>query len=132
MKNYYDLCADDITFEEGDAVWLHNPCKKVGHSPKLMRPWEGPYTIIKVINDVVYRIQLTPRGKALCSFSTPYATRSHDLTLTIPHTRTDSFQYSFFCHTPNLWNQLPHVVVSSVSLNTFKKAVKDHLVTHIS
>ena len=53
-KNYYDLRADDITFKEGDAVWLHNPRKKVGHSPKLMRPWEGPYTIIKVLNDVVY------------------------------------------------------------------------------
>ena len=64
MKNYYDLRADDITFKEGDAVWLHNPRKRVGHSPKLMRPWEGPYTITKVINDVVYRIQLTPRSKA--------------------------------------------------------------------
>ena len=63
-KNYYDLHADDVTFKEGDAVWLHNPRKKVGHSPKLMRPWEGPYTIIKVLNDVVYRIQLTPRSKA--------------------------------------------------------------------
>ena len=64
MKNYYDLWADDITFEEGDAVWLHNPRKKVGHSPKLMCPWEGPYTITKVVNDVVYRVQLTPRSKA--------------------------------------------------------------------
>ena len=64
MKNYYDLRADDVTFAEGDAVWLHNPRKKVGHSPKLMRSWEGPYTIIKVINDVVCRIKLTTRSKA--------------------------------------------------------------------
>ena len=54
MKNYYDFRAYGITFDEGDAVWIHNPHKKVGHSPKLMRPWEGPYTITKVINDVVY------------------------------------------------------------------------------
>ncbi|KAJ8957187.1 hypothetical protein NQ318_007749 [Aromia moschata] len=25
--------------------------------------WEGPYTIIKKINDLVYRIQLSPRSK---------------------------------------------------------------------
>ena len=58
MMNYYDLRA------EGDAVWLHNPHKKVGHSPKLMGPCEGPYTITKVINDVVYQVQLTARNKA--------------------------------------------------------------------
>ena len=28
-----------------------------------MRAWEGPYTVTKAINDVVYRIQLTPRSK---------------------------------------------------------------------
>ena len=60
MKNYYDLRADLKVFEAGDAVWLHNPQRKPGHSPKLMRAWEGPYTVMKAINDVVYRIQLTP------------------------------------------------------------------------
>ena len=63
MKNYYDVRADDATFEAGDAVWLHNPRKKIGHSPKLMRSWEGPYVVTKAINDVVYRIQLTQRSK---------------------------------------------------------------------
>ena len=28
-----------------------------------MRAWEGPYTVTKAINDVVYRIQFTPRSK---------------------------------------------------------------------
>lgn len=42
MKDYYDSCADDATFKAGDAVWLHNSRKKVGHSSKLMRSWEGP------------------------------------------------------------------------------------------
>ena len=50
-----------IVFEAGDAVWLHNPQRKPGRSPKLTRAWEGPYTVIKAINDVVYRIQLTPQ-----------------------------------------------------------------------
>ena len=32
-------------------------------SPKLFRNWEGPYTVVKPINDLVYRIQLGPRTK---------------------------------------------------------------------
>ena len=64
MKNYYDLQADDVTFEEGDVVWFHNPRKKVELSPKLMHPWEGPYTITKVLNNIAYRIQLMSRSKA--------------------------------------------------------------------
>ena len=63
MKGYYDLHADNIVFEAGDAVWLHNPQRRPHHSPKLMRAWEGPYTVIKAINDVVYHIQLTPQSK---------------------------------------------------------------------
>ena len=62
-KNYFGLHADDITYKEGDAVWLRNFRKKVRHSPKRMWPWEGPYTIIKVIDNVVYRVKLTPRSK---------------------------------------------------------------------
>ena len=33
-------------------------------SPRLLRPWEGPYTITKVINDVVYRAKVTLKSKA--------------------------------------------------------------------
>ena len=63
MKSYYDVHAEHKTFREGDVVWLYNPRRKPGHTPKLMRPWEGPYTITKAINDLVYRIQLTSRSK---------------------------------------------------------------------
>ena len=56
-----------------------------------------------------------------------YSTRSHDLTLHIPFSKTDSFLYSFFCNTPNLWNKLPSTVVSSASFHSFKRAVMDHL-----
>lgn len=28
--------------------------RRKGKSPKLMRPWRGPYVVIKRINDVVY------------------------------------------------------------------------------
>ena len=45
------------TFGSGDVVWLHNPQRKKGISPKLTRPWEGSYIVLERINDVVYRIQ---------------------------------------------------------------------------
>jgi hypothetical protein len=63
----------------------------------------------------------------LTTRSVGYATRSHALTLCVPFARTDSFLYSFFCHTPSLWNNLPSTVVSSPSLSIFKRAVMAQL-----
>ena len=59
MKEYnYDASSQDETLNEGDSVWLYNPTRKKGLSPKLMRPWpQGSYVIVKKINDFVYRIQ---------------------------------------------------------------------------
>ena len=51
------------SFGSGDLVWLHNPQRKKGISPKLRRPWEGPYVIVERLNDVVYRIQRGSRKK---------------------------------------------------------------------
>ena len=63
MQVYYDTKSSDNTYNTGDPVWLYNPKKKKGVSPKLSRNWEGPYTVVKPINDLVYRIQLGPRTK---------------------------------------------------------------------
>ena len=63
MKRRYDAEADYSVFEKADAVWLYNPQRKKGVSPKLSRPWTGPYIIIKRINDLVYRIQQGPKSK---------------------------------------------------------------------
>ena len=63
MKRYYNDKAGPQTFEPGQSVWLHNPKRRKGISPKLSRPWEGPYLMIECLNDVVYQIQLTPRAK---------------------------------------------------------------------
>lgn len=56
-KNRYDLKATAYDFKEGDSVWLWNPKRRKGLSPKLQTFWEGPYKVIKKINDVVVRIQ---------------------------------------------------------------------------
>lgn len=64
MKNRYDRRADVNGFQPGDAVWLYNPRVKRNLSPKLSRPWEGPYKVIERLTDVVYRIQRGPRTKS--------------------------------------------------------------------
>lgn len=63
MKHNYDVKAVPVSFNEGDFVWLYNPQRSVGVCPKFTPKWEGPYTVIKRINDVVYRIRRTPRSK---------------------------------------------------------------------
>ena len=63
MKERYDLMANGQPLKAGDTVWLYNPQQKKGLSPKLCRPWEGPYTVIKKINDLVYRIHLKASTK---------------------------------------------------------------------
>ena len=63
MKLYYDCRAEDSKLHTGDPVWLYNPQRKKGISPKLMRPWKSPFVVTKCLNDLVYRIQLGPRTK---------------------------------------------------------------------
>lgn len=62
MKTRYDRRANTSGFEEGTLVWLHNPTRRKGKSPKLQTKWEGPYKVVTRINDVTYRIQRHPRG----------------------------------------------------------------------
>ena len=63
MKMYYDIDTTECKLGVGDAVWLYNPQQKKGFSPKLQKPWQGPYVIVKRINDLIYRIQLGPRSR---------------------------------------------------------------------
>ncbi|GBM52432.1 Retrovirus-related Pol polyprotein from transposon 412 [Araneus ventricosus] len=63
MKTRYDSRATDHHFKEGDLVWMYNPKRRRGLSPKLQQNWEGPYTVVKKLNDVVYRVQRSPRAK---------------------------------------------------------------------
>ncbi|KAG5891945.1 hypothetical protein JTB14_002221 [Gonioctena quinquepunctata] len=63
MKKTYDIKADAGGFKVDDLVWLYNPKRRRGLSPKLRNSWEGPYKIVKRINDLGYRIHKPPRGK---------------------------------------------------------------------
>jgi hypothetical protein len=63
MKQYYDTRSDQTQFSCGEAVWLYNPKRKKGISPKFSRPWECPYLVTEQINDLLYRIQWSPHAK---------------------------------------------------------------------
>ncbi|GFV94668.1 retrovirus-related Pol polyprotein from transposon 412 [Trichonephila clavipes] len=63
MKTRYDTKATGHQFKEGDKVWFYNPTRRKGLSPKLQSHWDGPYTILKIINDVVIRISKSTNSK---------------------------------------------------------------------
>ncbi|GFU75503.1 retrovirus-related Pol polyprotein from transposon 412 [Trichonephila clavipes] len=60
MKTRYDARATGHDFHEGDKVWLWNPKRRKGLTLKLQTNWEGPYTVLKRLNDIVVRIQKSP------------------------------------------------------------------------
>ncbi|GFT37995.1 retrovirus-related Pol polyprotein from transposon 412 [Trichonephila clavipes] len=63
MMTRYDARATKHDFHEVDKVWLWNPKRRKVLSQELQTNWEGPYTILKSLNDVVVRIQKSPHSK---------------------------------------------------------------------
>ncbi|GBN41958.1 hypothetical protein AVEN_21577-1 [Araneus ventricosus] len=59
----YDSRGTNYHFKEGNLVWMYNPKYRRGLSAKLQQSWEGPYTVVKKLNDVVYRVQRSPYAK---------------------------------------------------------------------
>ncbi|XP_018362821.1 PREDICTED: uncharacterized protein LOC108761002 [Trachymyrmex cornetzi] len=55
-KSWYDQKTRRIDFEVGQRVWLYNPRRIKGKAPKLQCSWEGPYSIVKKLSEVVYCI----------------------------------------------------------------------------
>jgi transposase InsO family protein len=57
QKERYDVRTKRPTFRVGDRVWLFDPRRKVGRSPKLDCWWTGPWQIVDLLNDVTARIR---------------------------------------------------------------------------
>eukprot|EP00731_Ephydatia_muelleri_P008580 Em0004g918a len=55
--NLYDTKVAGNPFVKGDKVWLHNAAVPRGYSMKLHRFWKGPYTVVDVLNNCVYKIK---------------------------------------------------------------------------
>ena len=50
----------------------------------------------------------------------PPPLRSHTYSLLVSQSRVNAFRFSYFVHAPHLWNHLPHEIVNSLSLISFK------------
>ncbi|KAK4309250.1 hypothetical protein Pmani_007956 [Petrolisthes manimaculis] len=57
MRQRYNQRVREARYAVGDRVWLYNPRRKRGLSPKLQSSWEGPYHVQEVMSDVTYRIR---------------------------------------------------------------------------
>jgi len=62
-KRYYDRTSRYVDFQPGQKVWFYNPRRMKGRTPKLQSNWEGPFKIVKKINDVVFCIQKSSKHK---------------------------------------------------------------------
>ena len=57
-KKQYDRRGRDARYTVGDQVWLHNPTRYIGKSPKLQVFFDRiPYTIIKTLSDFIVVIR---------------------------------------------------------------------------
>jgi hypothetical protein len=62
-KQIYDGKTTFYTYNPGDLVWCLSEAKQLQVTPKLRRPYEGPYLVVWKLSDLDYIIQLTKDGK---------------------------------------------------------------------
>ena len=62
-KRAYDLKQFQNNYKVGDQVLLFMPAVKKGKNKKLSSRWTGPYRIVEVLSDVVFRIRLNNQAK---------------------------------------------------------------------
>lgn len=63
QRRNYDVHTRGRHFEPEELVWVHSPQRKKGRCPKLDSEWMGPCKILERVGEVVYRVQLPPRGR---------------------------------------------------------------------
>ena len=62
QKRYYDEKVCGQPYRVGEKVWVHNPARTKGISPKFQRKWQGPCVILEKISDANYIIK-KPRAR---------------------------------------------------------------------
>ena len=63
QKRGYDHRVNFKSYERGDSVFLFNPIRKKGISPKLQSFWGGPFLVVRKLSDLIYEIQSHPSAK---------------------------------------------------------------------
>ena len=64
QPSIFDRKARTEKFRVGDSVWLYNPIRKKGRSPKLDKMWQGPYGVISLIGEVLIENKASRRAKS--------------------------------------------------------------------
>ena len=49
----------------GERMWVYNPTRKKGVSPKLTSQWVGPSEVLEQLSVVVYRVKMCARGRVV-------------------------------------------------------------------
>ncbi|KAM9540264.1 olfactory receptor 6C1-like, partial [Salvelinus alpinus] len=63
MKINYVVHTWGRHFVAEDMVWVYSPLRKKGCCPKFDRHWVGSCSILERMGEVVYQVQLPPRGR---------------------------------------------------------------------
>lgn len=63
QKRNYDVRSKGRDFQAGELVWVYTPKRKKGRCPKLDCHWDGPCRVIERVGEVVYRVQVPPKGR---------------------------------------------------------------------
>ncbi|UYV77695.1 K02A2.6-like, partial [Cordylochernes scorpioides] len=56
-KELYDKKHQEVTYKEGDLVWVFTPVRTVGLSEKFLKRNFGPYRVIRKISSVNYQVE---------------------------------------------------------------------------
>ena len=62
MKKHYDHKTCHKLYDVGNPVWCY--VEKQGIARKLGKSWHGPFIVTHKLNDILYRIQETPKSKS--------------------------------------------------------------------
>ncbi|KAJ8352135.1 hypothetical protein SKAU_G00236110 [Synaphobranchus kaupii] len=65
QKRAYDQHTKGAHFKTSDLLLVYGPKRTKGKSPKLQSAWVGPCTVLERLGEVVYRVRLVPRGRAV-------------------------------------------------------------------
>ena len=86
-KQYYDLKVKPKKFDIGDWIWVYNPRRFVGRSPKWQRLYTGPFLVVGKLGAVNLIVQRSSKANKqvihvdkakLCSGDTPNCWLSGD------------------------------------------------------
>ena len=65
QKRQYDIRSNINSYRQGDKVFVFDPSKKKGMSPKLQCRWSGPFEVVEKLSDLLYRVKFTNKVKVI-------------------------------------------------------------------